>query len=143
MIVTHFQYVLLTDSLGQVVSQECDLSFHLSATNTNNTVKFVGISTSETGDVGGNSTVGSILNCSCSATGLSPAKWLGPLGSPVSNGLFELTAGINYMLVDHPGTAVQLHTNNNPFTCSEAGNYACVIGENRREVLVLPVGKQI
>jgi len=132
----------LTGSFGQIVPQECDLSFHLTVTNTNNTVKFVGISTSETSDVGRNGTAGSRLTCSCSATGLSPTKWLGPLGSLASNGSFEPTAGIDYMLVDHPGTAVQLHTTNNTFSCSEAGNYTCVIGENRREVLVLPVGKQ-
>ncbi len=93
-------------------------------------------------DMGGNGT-GSMLTCSCSATGLSPAKWLGPLGSPVSNGTFELTAGIHYMLVNHPGTAVQLHITNKSFSCSKAGNYTCVIGENKREVLVLPNGKQI
>ena len=126
-------------SLGQVVPQECDLSFHLATTNTNNTVEFVGLTAN---DVGGNGT-GSMLTCSCSATGLSPIKWHGPLGSPVSNGSFELTAGIQYMLVNHPGTAVQLHTTTNMFSCSEAGNYMCVIGENRREILVLPVGKQI
>lgn len=126
-------------SLGQVVPQECDLSFHLSATNTNNTVQFVGLTAN---NVGGNAT-GSMLTCSCSAAELSLAEWLGPLGSPVSNGSFDPTAGINYKLVDHPGTAVQLHTTNNTFSCSEAGNYTCVIGENRREVLVLPIGKQI
>lgn len=126
-------------SLGQIIPQECDLSFHLFTTNTNNTVEFVGLTAN---DVGGNGT-GSMLICFCLATGLSPAKWLGPLGSPLSNGSFDLTAGINYMLVDHPGTAVQLHTTNNTFSCSEAGTYTCVIGENRREVLVLPVGKQM
>ena len=122
-------------SLGQVTPQECDLSFYLSNT-TNNTVKFVGLTAN---DVGGNGT-GSMLTCSCSATGLSPAKWLGPLGGPVSNVSFELTAGIHYMVVDYPGTAVQLHTTNNTFSCAEAGNYTCVIGENRRGVLVLPNG---
>ena len=134
----HVPYDLAIGSLGQVVPQECDLSFQLFTTSKSN-ILFVGPTANV---VDGNGT-GSTLTCSCSATGLSPAKWLGPLGSPVSNGSFELTAGINYMLVDHPGTAVQLHTTNNAFSCSEAGNYTCVIGENRKEVLILPVGKQI
>ena len=130
-------------SLGQVTPQKCDLSFHLSVTNTSNNVKFAGFTASEKGDVGDN-TVGSILTCSCLAAGLSPAKWLGPPGSAALNESFELTAGISYMLtLDQPGTAVQLHTTNNTFTCAEAGNYTCVIGENRRQVLVLPVGKHV
>ena len=130
-------------SLGQITPQECDLSFHLSVTNTSNNVKFGGLTASEKGDTGDN-TVGSTLTCSCSAVGLSPAKWLGPPGSAALNESFELTAGISYMLaLDQPGTAVQLHTTNNAFTCAEAGYYTCVIGENRRQVLVLPVGKHV
>lgn len=107
-------------------------------------MEFVGLTASEKGDAGGN-TIGSMLTCSCSAiSGLSPALWLGHSGSAVSNGSFELTAGIIDMPVaDYPGTAVQLHFSNNTFTCAEAGNYTCVIGENRRQVLVLPVGKHI
>ena len=144
---TYCQYISSpSGSLGQVISQnlECDLSFQLPVTNPSNIVEFVGLTASEKGDAGSNIT-GSVLTCSCSAiSGLSPAQWLGHSGSSVSKGSFELTAGINYEVVaDHPGTAVQLHITNNTFTCAEAGNYTCVIGENRRQVVVLPVGKHI
>ena len=136
----------LPGSLGQVIplDLECDLNFSVSVTNTSNIVEFVGLTASEKGDAGSNIT-GSVLTCSCSAiSGLSPAQWLGHSGSSVSKGSFELTAGINYEVVaDHPGTAVQLHITNNTFTCAEAGNYTCVIGENKRQVVVLPVGKHI
>ena len=40
-----------------------------------------------------------------------------------------------------PGSAVNLRINKAGFSCAEAGNYTCVVGNNTRTVLVTPVGE--
>ena len=128
----------LSGTLCQVVSQHCDLNFNLTVSSPDNTAEFFGLTASERVDVGGNSTC-STLTCSCPAIAGLPAWWQNPPGSAFSNGsLHQGGAGI---LADGlPGTAVQL-TISTTFTCADAGNYTCVIGNNTRPVLVLPVGK--
>ena len=42
---------------------------------------------------------------------------------------------------NQPGSAVHLRINKAGFSCAEAGNYTCVVGDNTRTVLVTPVGE--
>ena len=98
--------------------------------NLNNAADFVGLAASERVDVSGNIT-GSTLTCSCPTIAGLPAQWQGP-------GTFDT----NYTeVLDHPGTTVRLDITTTMFSCAAAGNYTCVIGDNMRQVLVLPVGK--
>ena len=127
-------------TLCQVVSQHCDLNFNLTVSSPDNTAEFVGLTASERVDVDGNNT-GSILTCSCPTIAGLPAWWQLPPGSASSNGSTSLQRESASILADGlPGTAVQLNISTT-FTCADAGNYTCVIGNNTRQVLVLPVGK--
>ena len=123
----------------QVVSQQCDLRFNLSVSNPNNIAQFIGLAASEKVAAGGNST-GSTLTCSCPTNPALPARWHGPPISAPSNESSQQAKSIFPVEKEVPVASGSLHINS-MFICAEAGNYTCVIGNNTRQVLVLPVGK--
>ena len=86
-------------------------------------------------------TIGSRLTCSCATVeGLTPRQWLDESG-------MELPEDMSGRLVDYrvatrqPGSAVYLRINKGGFSCAEAGEYTCVVGNNTRTVLVTPAGE--
>lgn len=84
---------------------------------------------------------GQKLTCACNGTvGPSAAHWLGRNGKVLPK--LKKTASVDYkpaLRRKKPGTAVHLRIKKG-FSCAEAGEYTCVIGESRRSVLVTPVG---
>ena len=89
----------------------------------------------------GNTTTGHRLTCACiSDRRLTPLQWMDVNG-------VELPDSKPRQLVDfkvpniQPGSAVNLRINKAGFSCAEAGNYTCVVGNNTRTVLVTPVGE--
>ena len=89
----------------------------------------------------GNTNTGHRLTCACvSNRRLTPLQWLGVNGT-------VLPKDNKQQLVDfkvansQPGSAVHLRINEDGFSCAEAGNYTCVVGNNTRTALVTPVGE--
>ena len=114
--------IMYVGSLGQIIPQECDLSFHLSTTNTNNTVKFVGLTAND-------------------VDGYGTGTW----------NLLAVLFPMDHLSLQQASTTcwwimqVQLCNCTLPtmrFPVLELATTR-VIGENRRGVLVLPVGKQV
>ena len=106
-----------------------------------NRVAFTGLTAEELAR-SGTTTTGHRLTCACvDMPGLTPLQWLDGSGMVLPN-------NNNIQLVDyrvagnHPGSAVSLRINKNGFSCAEAGEYTCVVGNNTRTVLVTPIGEQ-
>ena len=101
---------------------------------------FTGL-TAEEKAASGNNTSGHRLTCACTnTTGLAPLQWMGVNG-------MVLPEDRSRSLVDYktanrqPGSAVHLRINKAGFSCAEAGNYTCEVGNNTRSVLVTPIGE--
>lgn len=99
---------------------------------------FTGLTADEKATVIG---TGQKLTCACNeTTGPSPVHWLDRNGRVLPK--LKKTAQVDYkpaLRRKKPGTAVHLRIKNG-FSCAEAGEYTCVIGESRRSVVVTPVG---
>ena len=85
-------------------------------------------------------TTGHRLTCACpTVEDLTPLQWLDESGMELPNSRAR-------RLVDYkeagnqPGSAVHLRINKPGFSCAEAGEYTCVVGNNTRTVLVTPIG---
>ena len=121
-------------------AQDCALRFYIFG-NRQNRVVFTGL-TAEEKAASGNNTSGHRLTCACiNTTGLAPLQWLDV------NGMVLPKDRPRRSLVDYkiaggqPGSAVHLRINRAGFSCAEAGNYTCVVGNNTRSVLVTPIGE--
>ena len=102
-------------------------------------VVFTGL-TAEEGATDG-TTTGQRLTCACTnGTGLTPRQWLDwnqtLLPDDDRNELVDYRAANR-----QPGSAVHLRINQDGFSCAEAGEYTCVVGNNTRTVLVTPIGE--
>ena len=89
----------------------------------------------------GGTTIGDKLTCACpTVTGLTPLQWLDGNQTLLSDNdrrqLVDYRASSN-----QPGSAVNLRINRDGFSCAEAGEYTCVVGNNTRTVLVTPIGE--
>ena len=88
----------------------------------------------------GNTTTGSKLTCACATEGLTSLQWL--KGNQTSLPDSDKRQLVDYKVADNqPGSAVNLRINKNGFSCTEAGVYTCVVGNNTRTVLVTPAGE--
>ena len=86
-------------------------------------------------------TVGSRLTCACAnTTGLTPLQWLDGSGKVLPDHMYEQL--VDYRVANNQdGSAVHLRINKGGFSCAEAGEYTCVVGNNTRTVLVTPIGE--
>ena len=125
-------------SAGQ--AEPCSLTFYLTVTSQQQRVVFTGL-TAEERNRSGDTITGHRLTCACvSNRTLIPLQWLGVNG-------VELPKNRRQQLVDfkvatkQPGSAVNLRINKAGFSCAQAGNYTCVVGNSTRTALVTPVGE--
>ena len=52
------------------------------------------------------------------------------------------TALVDYTVANRqPGSVVNLRINKARFSCADAGVYTCVVGSNKKRVLVTPIGE--
>ena len=86
-------------------------------------------------------TTGHRLTCSCvNRTDLTPLQWLDVSGVELPS--TDTRQVVNYRVAGYqPGSAVNLRINRDGFSCAEAGEYTCVVGNNTRTVLVTPIGE--
>lgn len=123
--------------------QQCSLAFYFRTeepSRQNDHVVFTGL-TAEEVMASGNTTIGHRLTCACTTiVGLKPRLWMG-----LNNKLLPIKSKsflVDYKLADkEPGSAVHLRIHENYFSCTDAGTYTCVIGNNTRTVLVTPIGE--
>ena len=123
--------------------QQCSLIFYFRNDSTdtqNDHVLFTGLTPEEV-IMSGNTTIGHRLTCACATIeGLEPRFWRGlnDLLLPEQSTAFL----VDYKLADNqPGSAVHLRINKDEFSCAEAGNYTCYVGNNTRTALVTPTGE--
>ena len=120
-------------------TQECELTFYTNGSQQDRVV-FTGLTAEELARRDTTST-GHRLTCACvNATGLTPLQWLdwNKVALPNSN----TTQLVDYKVAKkQPGSAVNLRINKGGFSCAEAGEYTCVVGNDNRTVLVTPIGE--
>lgn len=123
-------------------TEQCSLSFRLHPNdlqNPRNHALFTGLTPQEL-VASNNRDVGRRLICDCTVEGLT-SYWLDIFGNKLPT---DKTLVVDYRKRqpdEQPGTAVILRINKNSFSCTEAGIYTCVIGNNDRTLLVTPYGK--
>ena len=129
----------LLPGLLVTAQNECALRFYFTGSQQDRVV-FTGL-TAEEKATSDNNTRGHRLTCACtSVEGLTPLQWLDVNG-------MVLREDRSRSLIDYkipggqPGSAVHLRINKAGFSCAEAGNYTCVVGNNTRSVLVTPIGE--
>ena len=129
---------LLAPALS-TTAQDCALRFYFTGSQSNRVV-FTGL-TAEEKAATGNNTSGHRLTCACtSVEGLTPLQWLDVNGMVLRED--RKVSLVDYKVAgNQPGSAVRLRINKAGFSCAEAGNYTCVVGNNTRSVLVTPIGK--
>ena len=85
-------------------------------------------------------TTGDKLTCACATEGLTPLQWLNWDQTSLPNN--DRRQLVDYSIASRqPGSAVHLRINRDGFSCAEAGEYTCVVGNNTRTVLVTPIGE--
>ena len=104
-------------------------------------VVFTGLTAEELARSGGTTTTGDKLTCACATVeGLAPLLWLDESGVALPDS--DKKQLVDYKVADkQPGSAVKLRINKGGFSCAEAGEYTCVVGNNNRSVLVTPIGE--
>ena len=129
---------------GHVVTAgqtECALTFYLTVTSQQQRVVFTGLTAAERAR-SGNTTTGHRLTCACvSDEGLTPLQWLDVNGAVLPKNKPRQQLVDFKVAGNQPGSAVHLRINKASFSCVEAGNYTCVVGNNTRTALVTPVGE--
>ena len=127
--------------LPVVIGQNCELVFSIRKLGKqNNTVHVSGLTASElpkSGRVTSNQ-----LTCTCKRGKRDHlAHWVGPNG-PVAN---ETTSHVFYKLASRRrGTAVNLCIEQRHFfTCSDAGEYTCIIGKSNRTAVLRPISELV
>ena len=125
--------------LPVVIGQNCKLVFSIrKLRKQNNTVHVSGLIASElpkSGRVTSNQ-----LTCTCKSGKRDRlAHWVGPNGT-VTN---EPTSHVFYKLASRRrGTAVKLRIEQRQFfTCSDAGEYTCIIGKSNRTAVLRPISE--
>jgi len=125
-----------------VAAQTCSLRFQLhpdELLNPQNRALFTGLTNDEI--VANNYTnTGSRLICDCTVEGLTPSYWLDIFSNVLPTDT-SLVVDYEVWQDDPSRTAVILRINKNPFSCTEAGTYTCVIGSNTRTLMVTPYGR--
>ena len=127
--------------LPVAVGQNCKLEFSLlQLKGQYKAVRFSGLSASELRKRG--RVTGDWLRCACKR-GKSDllAHWVGPNGRIAEN---DPTSNVFYTQASRRrGTTVDLHIKHRRFfTCSDAGDYTCVIGKRNRTAVLRPISKQ-
>ena len=124
-------------------TEECSLRFRLHPNDLLNPryrVVFTGLTPEEL-VANNNINIGPRIICDCTVEGLAQRHWLDIYGNVLPTDR-NLVVDYRVRLPDEqPGTAVILRINKNRFSCTEAGTYTCVIGNNNRTLLVTPFGK--
>ena len=120
-------------------AQRCALTFYFVGSQQDRVV-FTGL-TAEELTRSDNTTTGHRLTCSCAnVTGLVPLQWLDGSGKVLPDNMPGQL--VDYRVATRqPGSAVHLRINKGGFSCAEAGEYTCVVGNNTRSVLVTPIGE--
>ena len=122
-------------------AEPCNLTFYLFGTPQHQQrVVFTGL-TAEERARSGNTTTGWRLTCACANINrLTPQQWLDVNGEVLPKNNRERP--VDFKVANaQPGSAVNLRIHGPGFSCVEAGNYTCVVGNNTRTVLVTPVGE--
>ena len=123
------------------MGQNCELAFSLRKfTQQVKAVQFSGLFPSEAATVRGPA-IGSRLTCACGKGKRGvPAHWMDPSGVTVDS---NQAAGVFYRPVTRRrGTAVNLIVKRKRFfTCVDAGEYTCVIGDSNRTAVLTPISK--
>ncbi len=127
--------------LPVVIGQNCELVFSIrKLRKRNNTVHVSGLTALElpkSGRVTSNQ-----LTCTCKRGKRDRlAHWVGPNG-PVAN---DPTSHVFYKLANrHRGTAANLCIEQRHFfTCSDAGEYTCIIGKSNRTAVLRPISELV
>ena len=119
-------------------AQQCALTFYMFG-NQKDRVVFTGLTADEGATDG--TTIGDKLTCACvNVRGLDPLQWLDWNQTSLPNN--DRRQLVDYRVAgNQPGSAVNLRINRDDFSCAEAGEYTCVVGNNTRTVLVTPAGE--